>query len=192
MAKSTIRRVVGVPELLSFGGDWLTRRGKRFTGLAAAIAAGVITIDLLGGNTIFGHQIPVKKLEMAAIPVMAATATFGIGGAMNYTAKLLSGADRSAAEANSIKEVREMKQTDEATKEQARVLWERVGKYESALVNGDAASKEERKTILECRAELYSRLDSMPDKYLSRLGVDIGNRKEGIDGLVHAMETANS
>ena len=135
MARSAIRRVVGVPELLSFGGDWLTKRGKRFTGLAAAIAAGVITIDILGGNTIFGHQIPIKKLEMATVPVMAAGVTFGLGGAMNYTAKLLSGSDRAAAEANSIREVREIKQTDEATKEQAKILWDRVGKYESALVN---------------------------------------------------------
>lgn len=139
MVKSRIRRVVGVPELLSLSGSWLVKRGKRLTGAAVIIASGAAVADLIG-TSVFGYDIPVSKLNMAMIPAAAAGVTFGIGGTMNYAAKLLSGADRVAAEANSVCEVREMKHGADASKRQAEDLWDRVGQYEVPIFKGNNKS----------------------------------------------------
>lgn len=189
IVKSPIRRVIGLSEFFSFGGTWLTRRGKRFTSLATIIAGGAVLADILGDN-FFGYQLPVNKYEMATAPIIAGLATFGLGGLMNYLAKLLCGADRAAAEANSVCEVREIKQTPDATRRQAEDLWGRVGQYESVLVNGKDACIEEKDLLTDCRYTLISALDGLPDGCLARYGVDLSNRQEGIDKLVRHIEVA--
>ena len=89
IVKSPIRRVIGLSELFSFCGTWLTRRGKRFTALATIIAGGAVLADILGDN-FFGYQLPVNKYEMATAPVIAATATFGsVSAAMTINRSLL-------------------------------------------------------------------------------------------------------
>ncbi|MCF7955248.1 MAG: hypothetical protein K9M75_05560 [Phycisphaerae bacterium] len=191
MINSAIRRVVGLSEIFSFAGTWLTRRGKRFTSLATIIALGAALADILGDN-LFGYQIPFSKFDMATAPVLAASVTFGLGGSMRYAAKLLSGADRAAAEANSICEVREIKQTPQATRKQAQDLWDRVGQYESLLANGGAESrKQEVEYLSKCRTKLTSAIIGLPDECLARYGVDLLNRQEGVDKLVRHIEVAN-
>jgi hypothetical protein len=189
IAKSPIRRVIGLSELFSFCGTWLTRRGKRFTSLATIIAGGAAIADILGDN-IFSYQLPVNKFEMAIVPLIAAAATFGLGGAMSYVAKLMCGADRAAAEANSVCEIREVKQMPDATRKQAEDLWDRVGKYESVLVNGEGACQDEIEMLADCRSKLRSAIDGLPDKCLARHGVDLDNRDEEIDKLVRHIEIA--
>ena len=191
MVNSTIKRVIGLSELFSFAGTWLTRRGKRFTSLATIIALGAVLADILGDN-FFGYQLPVNKFEMATAPVLAAAVTFGLGGSMRYAAKLLSGADRAAAEANSVCEVREIKQTPQATRKQAEDLWVRVGQYESMLVNNSATSRQEEvKFLSKCRSKLTSALNGLSDECLARHGVDLLNRQKGLDRLVRHIEVAN-
>ena len=190
ISASAVRRVIGISELLSFAGTWLTRRGKRFTSLATVITLGALIADILGNN-IFGYQLPVNKFEMASAPFLAAAVTFGLGGAMNFAAKWLSGADRAAAEANSVCEVREFKQTQAATRKQSEDLWNRVAKYESALVNGKEAAQKEEQMITSCRSKLTAALANLPDDCLARYGVDISNRAESLEKLVRHIEVAN-
>jgi hypothetical protein len=191
MMNSAIKRVIGLSEIFSFAGTWLTRKGKRFTSLATIIAIGAVVADILGSN-VFGFELPVSKFEMAVAPVLAALITFGFGGSMRYVAKWLTGADRAAAEANSVCEVREIKQTPEATSKQAEDLWDRVGQYESMLVNGDDRCRQrEIKHLSECRIKLTSALTSLPDKCLERHGVDLLNRQDGVEQLVRHIEVAN-
>ena len=191
MINSAIKRVIGLSELFSFAGTWLTRRGKRFTSLATIIALGATLADILGDN-FFGYQFPVNKFEMATAPVLAASVTFGLGGSMRYAAKLLSGADRSSAEANSVCEIREIKQTPQATRKQAEDLWDRVGQYESMLANGNEANRQQEVEYLsKCRSKLTSAINGLPDECLARFGVDILNRQEGVDKLVRHIEVAN-
>lgn len=191
MLNSAIRRVIGLSELLSFAGTWLTRRGKRFTSLATVITLGAVLADLLGDN-FFGYQFPFNKLEMATAPVLAASVTFGLGWSLRYAAKLLSGADRASAEANSVCEVREIKQTPQATRKQAEDLWDRVGQYESMLANGDQEStQQEIEHLCLCRSQLTMAISGLSDECLARHGVNMLKRQEGVDKLVRHIEVAN-
>jgi len=191
MLNSAIKRVIGLSELLSFAGTWLTRRGKRFTSLATVIALGGAFADILGDN-FFGYQLPVNKFKMASAPFLAAFVTFGLGWTMRYAAKLLSGADRAAAEANSVCEVKEIKQTPKATRKQAEDLWDRVGQYESILVNSDKdCCQKEIEHLCLCRSQLTSAISELPDACLVRHGVDLLNRNESVAELVRHIEVAN-
>ena len=114
------RRVVGLMQLVYLGGCWLKRQAMRYTGIAVFIACCVMAIDIFG-NEVFGHDLPITRLNAALIPMIVAMLTFGMGNTLTGISNLFSAERLLMADANSLNLMEDRKKADMAW--HLEILW---------------------------------------------------------------------
>lgn len=163
------RRVIGVAQILFLAGKWLKRKGIKYTSVATALAGGAIAADLALG------AVNVSKLNVALIPGLIALSTFGVGNAMIGLSNLLSSEKLLVADANAMNLMEDRKKSQMAW--HLEVLWDRVFKYEAAILGGDCRLAED---ITLNRRQLESLVKEWPAEMRPPPGVVVGCMEESL------------
>jgi len=172
-------------DLLEYAGRSLSRKGARYTGIAAGITGGIFAAKFVAHGigelavrlfdiestriTTLVERLSTYNLKMLWIPVAAAVLTYGLGYACRFLANLFSWKKKDVAYGSALDLVEDC--VKERTDEHIDIIWERINKYDSALRNSDEDRRDEAARIRSAARDLKNALRSCSPDTLEHYGV---------------------
>lgn len=170
------KRVLGMTDMLFVTGNYLKKRGIKFTGLAAIMTAGAVGVDALI-KQYFNYDLPgVSTLNAAIFTGALAVITIGPGHAFTRIAMMLSSAKIEMADANALNLMEDLKKSNK--EHHLTRLWDRVFKHEAKVMKDIETSEEQF-----IKAAMFSINNSLPQKYETSLtGFELFLLEDWYDG----------